>query len=187
MIAVKRLAATVVKSSAVLMALVNLALVAAWIRSHFAYDLFGYGRAANSELRIVGLGFSGGDFIVATMSQRDDDFSFEQTVKYYKGYFHQRKKVENLATIVGFYTWRHSLFVVHWSSEKDQTSTTRCISAPLWLVIIASMAWPLAWTVIHRRTVLLRSNRIRDGCCPSCGYDVRATPEKCPECGRLAG
>jgi hypothetical protein len=42
---------------------------------------------------------------------------------------------------------------------------------------------PLAWVVGAAVRVARRSYNIRLGLCPRCGYDVRATPGRCPECG----
>ena len=49
-----------------------------------------------------------------------------------------------------------------------------CVPAPL--VLLSSAVLP----VLHVRRCRRRD---RAGLCPQCGYDLRATPDRCPECG----
>ena len=50
---------------------------------------------------------------------------------------------------------------------------------PHWFLALLTATLPALWI---RRTLQGRSNH-RRGLCPTCGYDLRASPDECPECG----
>jgi hypothetical protein len=51
---------------------------------------------------------------------------------------------------------------------------------PYWAIVPAPAVLPVAWEWRRRRV----RRRAREGLCLACGYDLRATPDQCPECGR---
>jgi hypothetical protein len=56
------------------------------------------------------------------------------------------------------------------------------LTFPHWMLLLAT-AVPASYSVCR---FLLRCRVRRTGQCVDCGYDLRATPERCPECGAAA-
>jgi hypothetical protein len=54
-------------------------------------------------------------------------------------------------------------------------------TVPYWALLL-TLACPPSIAV---RAILRRRHRRQPGHCPSCGYDLRATPDRCPECGAV--
>jgi hypothetical protein len=75
---------------------------------------------------------------------------------------------------LGFYSFQVE-------AQFDEQIIRRGWVCPAWVVVVVTGAWPFR-RVVDR--VSLR-RRFKAGLCPSCGYDLRATPDRCPECGAV--
>ncbi|HEX4793472.1 MAG TPA: hypothetical protein VH370_06755 [Humisphaera sp.] len=74
-------------------------------------------------------------------------------------------------------------FKVYWYLSSTPSIDFTLIVFPHWAPAIAFSVLP----AIRLIGVARRRNRFSAGHCPSCGYDLRATPERCPECGATPG
>jgi hypothetical protein len=82
---------------------------------------------------------------------------------------------------------------IFWALDDIRTKEgSHNISFPCWMLAVLAGAWPLA----SLSFVAIRRWRAwqlpRAGCCRTCGYDLRATPDAggelqsiCPECGTI--
>jgi hypothetical protein len=79
-------------------------------------------------------------------------------------------------------SWRNLFgFCVNWGTDRmDVRYKYLVVAVPHWFLAAACAG--SAWMCVA--PVRRRHRRLRRGLCPACAYDLRATPERCPECGR---
>lgn len=101
------------------------------------------------------------------------------------GSLNERAYSGNAVRNEGF--WNAGFAAVHQtiSSEFLMQEERWFYSVPLWLILAVTMV-PLQIVGVRAWKRRKRAARERMGLCRNCGYDIRATPDRCPECGHNA-
>jgi hypothetical protein len=155
-------------SVCVLSLILCLAMVGLWVRSYWRADILQFVSAGDVR---IDLGSEGGH-LFAFYGRISDGTRHED------GWHHLVRPVtpgRRETWILG--TEVHALIVTT-TSMKGRSSYVRT-----WLPALLFALAPAWWVVGPWRR---QSKRRKLGLCLKCGYDLRATPARCPECGREA-
>jgi hypothetical protein len=76
--------------------------------------------------------------------------------------------------------WR--AFLLRGESDQGAGTSALDVVVPLWCLVVIFAVLPAVRIAQWRKARTMRKRREME-CCPTCGYDLRATPDRCPECG----
>jgi hypothetical protein len=87
-------------------------------------------------------------------------------------------RAHDVNSVVHFY-WEPPVLGFRCFRRDDGQRLIRQITLPYFAMVLATVPLP----ALFLRTTLRRRSRDRAGLCRQCGYDLRASPDRCPECG----
>ena len=82
-----------------------------------------------------------------------------------------------------YYSWnlKREWHGFEYCSDANPVVISHGLVIPLWSLVLCLAFAPTVWAVVGRRG----QQRHPPGLCSACGYDLRATLERCPECGAV--
>jgi hypothetical protein len=166
-----------------------LATCALWARSYWAEDIILWFLATppRGQTTVTLVSRRGREVVELTRDQwlnnvqLRDDAHFETRkptlFRDVDGFFHEMSKTGSTSHFMGF--WIHT---EHYTAHSGLfRRRSRSATLPDWPPPVLTAILPAAWVLARRR----RIERDDAGRCRLCGYDLRATPDRCPECGRM--
>jgi hypothetical protein len=183
---VRRLRHWLFTVSAALSLLLFVLVIAIWVRSHFALDEYFLHWNVNQigNRRSLLLQSDRGGFQVCwgeqTASPQAFDGRYLPTI--HADHFPLSGKPFN--SVASKAHWFNiNRYSIHYASNSSLNEDWTSIFGSIWLIAILAAILPTIWFVRFRK---LRGAKLHSGHCPICGYDLRATPDRCPECGTIS-
>jgi hypothetical protein len=158
---------------AMLAPLLFIAAIVFWIRSYYVSDVWGYG----SNSRDWNFSTVRGSLLFTDYRNSTGDvFQTGWPYTYYRAFGPQAAPLETCDwTFVGAGGFIH----------RGLPYTSEQLLVPFWMIAAISGFGSIPFLLRTKRMMQVRRRRQlrRDLRCPGCGYDLRATPMQCPECG----
>ncbi|HEX3358737.1 MAG TPA: hypothetical protein VHS31_17305 [Tepidisphaeraceae bacterium] len=171
---------------AILSLLLCLATLVLWVRSYWQRDVFKHGDSTASNTDIYELVSSSGELDISA----DHNGSTESRVSYPLGMSASAIRSSQMNTLSTLQKqvqsksyWFAGFGYNRW--EIPSLFANHTIHLPHWFPALLFAIFPalrLRYILRTRRAL----HRNRAGLCLHCGYDLRATPDCCPECGQIA-
>jgi hypothetical protein len=157
----------------ILSALLSVALLVLWVRSYSIGHRFAYSASMpNDDARITRfISSNGGMFSLNEIRTRLSEFygyPFSTGWEFESVGVGSAPASASPLQRLGF----------DYTNTVSSRLTYRSVGAPHWFLATLFAAAPVCWS--------LRRRRIPKGHCQTCGYDLRETPDRCPECGTTA-
>lgn len=165
--------------------LLFVAVMVLWVRSYELSDRIHWRHERGWRLVRTAKGYVVLNLFLADRSNRREDF---HGPRYERG--EAQAPFNHLIFLGGargdtLFSWEWAGFAWHERRNVRLGRLQGIAVAPFWSIGAVTAALPVIWGTLRVRSRLRARRRGHADVCASCGYDLRATPKRCPECGAV--